>query len=64
MEGTAVSVNDEAVAGCIGELLKASDMGSVSRPLNEKPGVNGVDGDTLTTLEGMTRICSILSSLA
>jgi hypothetical protein len=57
-------VIDEAVAGCISEPLKALDIRGVIRPLNKKPEADRVNGDTLTALEGMTRICSISSSLA
>jgi hypothetical protein len=55
IEGTAVMVNDEAVASFTIEPLKMADVVTVSRPLNKKA---EVDGDTLTTLGGMARICS------
>jgi hypothetical protein len=53
IEGMAVMVNDEAVAGFAIESLKTLDLVSVSRPLDEKTKVNR---DTLTALGGMTRV--------
>jgi hypothetical protein len=61
IEGTAVMVNDEAVAGFVIESLKTSNPVSVGRPLDEK---TKVDGDSLTAPEGMTRICGSLGGFA
>jgi hypothetical protein len=61
IEGMAVMVNDEAVAGFAIESLKMVDPVSVNGPLNEKAEVNG---DTLAALGGMTRICSGSCSFA
>jgi hypothetical protein len=55
IEGMAVMVNDEAVASFTIEPLKMADVVTVSGLLNKKAEVNG---DTLTTLGGMARICS------
>jgi hypothetical protein len=61
IEGLAVMVKNEAVAGFTIKSLETLDPVSVGRPLDKKTKVNR---DTLTALGGMTRVHSGSCSLA